>query len=361
MKIGLNRQKRKSAMSPDLLLVSTVEGALDRLVDLARSSGLFPSAEAVGPAFLSLGEFPTASARKAAIHTFSSSILSRYAMTVAWVASAVHSSVGDAAISAVKQCPEHLQGVRIVSSPARMSRDCVTAISACEPYAESCNAHRYKYVVFVVGVSPGLYRSGWIEDVDLLWLKPSDRDPGRDGLDGAEVGCRAEWKLRELAARRILPAAPASKCLDVGCAPGSWSAYIADQGLALSVCAVDSAEFTVPVSKAGVVTHVRKTIQAAAQDGDLDRLGPFDMVMSDANIEPIALAPLLEQAVWPRTEKGAFVVITLKHPRPSKKEPRDDSYLPEVMRIIGESVDVLWVGWLLANTRSERTIVGRKK
>ncbi len=282
-------------------------------------------------------------------------------MTVAWVDAAAHGSVSEAALSAVKRCPEHAQGVRVVSSPARHSRDCVAAITACDGYGESCNAHRYRYVVFVVCVAPGVYRSGCIEDTALLWLKPSDRDPGRDGLDGAEIGCRAEWKLRELTARGLLPAAPVKRCLDVGCAPGSWSAYVADHGLALSVCAVDSAEFTVPVRTAGVVTHVRKTIQAAAEDGDLDARGPFDMVMSDANIEPVALAPLLEQAVWPRTEPGAFVVITLKHPRPSKKGQREDAYLPQVMSSISASIDVLWIGWLLANTRSERTIVGRRR
>jgi len=85
-----------------------------------------------------------------------------------------------------------------------------------------------------------------------------------------DVLSRAYWKLVETFLvdrhlKRIIQ--PGSLAIDIGASPGGWSSFLASSAVGCRVLAIDPGEVHCESSQ---VTHVRKKVEQAMEDGDID-------------------------------------------------------------------------------------------
>lgn len=176
--------------------------------------------------------------------------------------------------------------------------------------------------------------------------------------------CKAAGKLAEAflaiglsnklstCADRIIP--ERGIAIDIGAAPGGWTAQLAASFR--KVIAIDPAVLDSDVRNLKNVVHIQKKTQNSEDDirKALGEEGLADIICCDANVHPMELYPMVEP-VLKFLKSGGLAIVTLKFfgrgsvgkALPSEYFSGSDFEKPEVI-------------WLMANTRSERTVVGRK-
>jgi len=124
---------------------------------------------------------------------------------------------------------------------------------------------------------------------------------------------RAQHKLREALATFGIELRPAMRALDLGAAPGGWTAVLADAGC--SVVAVDKGELDAQVAQRPEVEHLR----VSAQDALNQDLGGFDIIVNDMNLDPAESADLM-CAFAERLRPGGAAIMTIKFVTPARRQ-----------------------------------------
>jgi len=185
--------------------------------------------------------------------------------------------------------------------------------------------------------------------------------PESKDADAADANMRAAWKLREVIGFGLDGGAlvKAGYAVDVGAAPGGWTACLAAAGA--RVAAVDPADLDPAIAALPNVTHARCKIE----DWTLDE-APRALVC-DANVHPAQLAEMVGPIVA-KLPPGAPIVLTLKfggRGHGADAELRKRTFAAEVFRDLDALApmdpDTLRLEWLVANTDRERTFVARRR
>ena len=143
--------------------------------------------------------------------------------------------------------------------------------------------------------------------------------------------------------------------IDVGASPGGWTVQLA-QRFELAI-AVDPADMH-PSALLPNVVHVRRMSQDATEEIEAALAGrAVDLVCCDANTHPFAVVELL-RPVLGMLRPGGLLVLTLKY-RGKGKDKED--HFQRVEEIVGEGFTDFTHLWLCANTRTERTLVARRR
>ncbi len=148
------------------------------------------------------------------------------------------------------------------------------------------------------------------------------------------------------------------RAIDVGAAPGGWTAFLAGPDVGCSkVMAVDAATLAPAVFALPSVCHVRSSLQGALAAGALAANAPYDLLVADLNADPRDCARWLSP-LFDLMKPGSALILTMKLPYASI-----DSELTGGQPIIEAAADMLSFGWtafhcrwLMANTVNERTL-----
>ncbi len=146
--------------------------------------------------------------------------------------------------------------------------------------------------------------------------------------------------------------------IDVGAAPGGWTAFLAGPHVGCSkVMAVDAACLAPAVSLIPSVCHVRSSLQDALISGALNADAPYDLLVADLNADPRDCARWIS-ALFPLMKPGSALILTMKLPYATV-----ESEMTHGQPIIQAAADMLFFGWtsfhcmwLMANTVNERTL-----
>ena len=174
----------------------------------------------------------------------------------------------------------------------------------------------------------------------------------------AEIS-RAYFKLREACVRCGISTLGAVRhAVDVGAAPGGWSAYLAAEGAA-RVTAIDPGLLVLPdgTPRAGAIVHMRQRWEAALAVL-LERNDAIDFFCCDMNVRPHETVDLLAQAL-PLLARGAAFVLTFKngYKRTADWEAALAEQKARLAALAGDpGVRELH---LMANTANETTLIGR--
>ena len=182
-----------------------------------------------------------------------------------------------------------------------------------------------------------------------------------------EAVSRAYYKLREVRARcACVPAdlSTVAAAIDVGAAPGGWTACLAKAGVR-RVVAVDPGALTIPDTPPydTAVEHMQMTFEAAlpqligeviATDADVR----FGLYVCDMNQPPATALDFMLQSV-PLLRPRAPFVLTFKNP--FKKEAQWQRALGAALARLEIVADGVTELHLFANTSHETTVVGTIK
>jgi hypothetical protein len=146
--------------------------------------------------------------------------------------------------------------------------------------------------------------------------------------------------------------------VDVGAAPGGWSAFLAGPHVGCSkVMSVDAASLAPAVLAMPSVCHVRSSLQDALISGALDADSPYDLLVADLNADPRDCARWISP-LFPLMKSGSALILTMKLPHATI-----DSEIANGQPIIEAAAELLSFGWtafhcrwLIANTVNERTL-----
>ncbi len=162
---------------------------------------------------------------------------------------------------------------------------------------------------------------------------------------------RAYYKIDEALTRFSIVLTPDLKVLDIGAAPGGWSQYLCEHGA--RVVAVDPGELHIQHEN---LIHIRDRLENCATE--LERYAPFDMMLCDMNMDPRISADLLCK-VSPLITDTASLIMTIKLIYKSRR--RNETLIEETIERLSCGYEIIGVKWLLANSRYERCVYGRKK
>ena len=173
--------------------------------------------------------------------------------------------------------------------------------------------------------------------------------------DGGVVTCKAFHKIREVASRCTLALGAQSVAIDVGAAPGGWTAFLAASGCG-RVVAIDPAQMRLdglPAAQAAAVEHMRVKLQVALPSL-VERRVAADAYLCDMNAPPSDVVNLLLTAA-PVLRAGARLVLTFKNDGAKPAEWRD-TVATQLMRLraVADGVRTLQ---LFANTSHETTVL----
>ncbi len=148
------------------------------------------------------------------------------------------------------------------------------------------------------------------------------------------------------------------RCIDVGAAPGGWTAFLAGPHVGSSkVIAVDAACLAPAVLVIPSVHHVRSSLQDALISGALNADAPYDLLVADLNADPRDCARWISP-LFQLMKPGSVLVLTMKLPYATV-----DSEMSHGQPIIQAASEMLSFGWthfqcrwLMANTVNERTL-----
>jgi hypothetical protein len=208
------------------------------------------------------------------------------------------------------------------------------AVSACDPQSFSGTFCRAQYKLHEAMES--------LRDATLV-----------DALESGD----ALAALRDMSRSRAA-AKTAWRAIDVGAAPGGWTAYLAGPDVGCSkVMAVDAASLAPAVLDFPSVCHVRSSLQDALLTGALVENAPYDLLVADLNADPRDCARWISP-LFPLMKSGSSLVLTMKLPYATV-----DSEVINGQPIIQDAAELLSFGWtsfhckwLMANTVKERTL-----
>ncbi|KAK3279830.1 hypothetical protein CYMTET_12311, partial [Cymbomonas tetramitiformis] len=184
------------------------------------------------------------------------------------------------------------------------------------------------------------------------------------GLAGREESiCRARYKMEEVLMRGLIkPITPQQLVLDIGAAPGGWTAALSELGA--RVISVDPAPLK--ISPTANVLHFMcqaqnalEPIQAQLQARSVSRASQaagqkFDMIVCDANINPREAWGLVGMYL-PFACNGCKVVLTCKCSRHHGLKTEVTQTVEIMQQQCSEPVIETH---LLSGTQNERTLIG---
>ncbi|MEA3400000.1 MAG: THUMP domain-containing protein [Armatimonadota bacterium] len=159
---------------------------------------------------------------------------------------------------------------------------------------------------------------------------------------------RAELKLREAIDEFGLELPADGRALDLGAAPGGWTRVLAER--VAEVVAVDPADLDKRVTGLANVTHIR----SRAEELDAERLGRFDVLTNDMNLEPEDSARLM-CAVAELLTPGAVAVMTIKFVTRHRRR-----HVREAARILEDCYRDIRVGRMPHNARETTAVMRRR-
>ncbi|HVE83628.1 MAG TPA: SAM-dependent methyltransferase [Myxococcales bacterium] len=148
---------------------------------------------------------------------------------------------------------------------------------------------------------------GWVAAREALSLAPGGRRRMRTGP--ADLS-RAAAKLEEALDAFGLEPGKGESCVDLGAAPGGWTARLLERGA--RVVAVDPANLAGALARHPRLTHVRSSAFAYQPDQ------PADWLFCDMAWRPLEVAALL--AKWGRHGWADFLVANVKLPMRDKNQ-----------------------------------------
>jgi hypothetical protein len=148
------------------------------------------------------------------------------------------------------------------------------------------------------------------------------------------------------------------RAIDVGAAPGGWSAFLAGPLVGCSkVMAVDAARLAPAVFAIPSVCHVQSSVQDALVSGALTADAPYDILVADLNADPRDCARWISP-LFPLMRPGSMLVLTMKLPYATVDS--EIAYGQPIIQAASELLSFGWTGfdcrWLTANTVNERTL-----
>jgi len=189
--------------------------------------------------------------------------------------------------------------------------------------------------------------------------------------------CLAYFKLEEAIRRVGIPVRPEWKCVDIGAAPGGWSQVLCENHLRVSdqngeggkgVCvAVDPAEMRFDHPNLRHVKQLACASEAFLQDlrGALSLEGSgsdppqVNMVVCDANINPLSAATVLLALRPLQSDKEFWAVISLKNFCGKKKKyERITKEVAQQLESQGYACEIIH---LFANSAFEKTLICKQQ
>lgn len=267
---------------------------------------------------------------------------------------------------ALRRClPEALRGndgrvpVRVATFPRVLGEKVIPMLHA--GGTATPQPHGYRAVACVVYVQ-GRYAAGLAAPSAFH----GDLSTAHRNTAGEAVS-RAYYKLREVRARcACVPAdlSTVAAAIDVGAAPGGWTACLAKAGVR-RVVAVDPGALTIPDTPPydTAVEHMQMTFEAAlpqligeviATDADVR----FGLYVCDMNQPPATALDFMLQSI-PLMQPRAPFVLTFKNP--FKKEAQWQRALGAALARLEIVADGVTELHLFANTSHETTVVGTIK
>ncbi len=135
-------------------------------------------------------------------------------------------------------------------------------------------------------------------------------NPWAGGMRHYKIGddtiSRAEFKLQEAMALFALQLPAKGTAIDLGAAPGGWTAVL--RRLGMKVVAIDPADLDERVANDSGVTHMKMTADVALLD-----IHDADCVVNDMRMEPFFSTKIMNAAAA-SLRSGAWAVMTLKLP-----------------------------------------------
>lgn len=152
----------------------------------------------------------------------------------------------------------------------------------------------------------------------------------------SRVVSRARHKLEEAIDTFRIPVGPSTRVLDLGAAPGGWTALLLLAGA--TVVAVDPGALSPAVAAHPRVLHLRCRIEETSLTGS-----PFKLIVNDMSLDPTESAALMCRAA--RTlESGGHAVMTIKLP-----SLRVHAHLRDATRILEHAYHVVDIRHLFHN------------
>ena len=147
---------------------------------------------------------------------------------------------------------------------------------------------------------------------------------------------RAGHKLEEAIDTFRIPVGRATLALDLGAAPGGWTAVLVEAGA--TVVAVDPGALSPAVVAHPRVSHLRWRIEEVSVAGP-----PFGLIVNDMSLDPPESAALMCRAAR-NLESGGRAVMTIKLP-----SLRVHAHIREATRVLEHAYDVTDVRHLFHN------------
>ena len=267
---------------------------------------------------------------------------------------------------AFRRClPEALRGrdgrvpVRVAAFPRALGGKAIAMLQA--GHAATPQPHGYRAVACLVYVH-GRYAAGLAAPSAFH----GDLSTAHRNTAGEAVS-RAYYKMREVRARcACVPAdlATLAAAIDVGAAPGGWTACLAKAGVR-RVVAVDPGALTIPDAPPydRAVEHMQMTFEAAlpqlvsaARTADADVR--FGLYVCDMNQPPATALDFMLRSL-PLLRPRAPFVLTFKNP--FKKDAQWQQALGAALARLELVADGVSELHLFANTSHETTVVGTIK
>ena len=267
---------------------------------------------------------------------------------------------------AFRRClPEALRGrdgrvpVRVAAFPRALGGKAIAMLQA--GHAATPQPHGYRAVACLVYVH-GRYAAGLAAPSAFH----GDLSTAHRNTAGEAVS-RAYYKMREVRARcACVPAdlATLAAAIDVGAAPGGWTACLAKAGVR-RVVAVDPGALTIPDAPPydSAVEHMQMTFEAAlpqlvsaARTADADVR--FGLYVCDMNQPPATALDFMLRSL-PLLRPRAPFVLTFKNP--FKKDAQWQQALGAALARLELVADGVSELHLFANTSHETTVVGTIK
>lgn len=178
----------------------------------------------------------------------------------------------------------------------------------------------------------------------------------------AELVCRAQMKMRQILSLSLIPLASDWNVLDIGAAPGGWSAEVAAAMTRLCapgepsglVFAIDPAKLA-PGLPSHVV-HLAKRSEDAMPEVAA-RVQQVHLVCCDANV-PAERCADMALHFQPLLQPGSFLALTFKNFSKSFRCFLKAMETAEA-RLAAAGFVAVYKGHLLANTETERTYIGQ--
>ena len=181
--------------------------------------------------------------------------------------------------------------LRMTAHPKKLVEKLVNDL----PLTVELHPKNFTHVLHTVALPGGWFGLGVVK---REWYPPAGPIPTAAGASSeaatAQPVSRAFFKMKEAATHvRWSPLiwrgqTSVGRALDLGAAPGGWTQWLATEGAAELVVAVDPGALGAAVTELQNVRHVPLKIEVAVADGQLE--GKFGLVVCDMNIHPEASA-----------------------------------------------------------------------